>query len=339
MNLVAPADGATGVAIGANVTVTFSEALAPATVDENTFVLLDDLNQPVAAVVSYNSGTNTATLNPSAALAESAVYTAQVLGGAGGVTDLAGNPLASTYTWSFTTAAPSGDTTPPVVSSVSPTSDATDVSTGTAVTVTFDEAMESSTISGSTYELRNSSNQLVTATVAYNGTTNTATLTPAAALANSATYTARVIGGTGGVTDVAGNALASTYTWSFTTAAAGSSGANSLWGGAVTPAILADSDTSAVELGVKFQSDVDGYITALRFYKSSTNTGTHVGNLWTSGGTLLASVTFTNETASGWQEMPLPTPVAITAGTTYVASYHATGGALLGRFGLLHFRL
>ena len=326
VNSVAPADGSTSVAIGANVTVVFNEVMDDATIDAGTFELLDDLNQPVNAVVSYDSGTNAATLNPSAALAESAVYTAQVLGGTSGVTDLAGNPLASTYTWSFTTAAPSGDTTPPVVSSVSPTSDATNVGTGTAVTVTFDEAMESSTISGSTYELRNSSNQLVSATVAYNGTTNTATLTPSAALGNSSTYTARVIGGTGGVTDVAGNALASTYTWSFTTAAAGSSGANSLWGGAVIPAILADSDTSAVELGVKFQSTVGGYITALRFYKSATNTGTHVGNLWNTGGTLLASVTFTNETASGWQEMALPTPVAITANTTYVASYHTNVG-------------
>ena len=81
-----------------------------------------------------------------------------------------------------------------------------------------------------------------------------------------------------------------------------------------------------MELGLKFQSDVDGHVTALRFYKSATNTGTHVGNLWTAAGLLLSSVTFTNETASGWQEMALPTPVAITAGTTYVASYHAPVG-------------
>ncbi len=102
--------------------------------------------------------------------------------------------------------------------------------------------------------------------------------------------------------------------------------ASSIWDDTFIPTILSDSDTSAVELGVKFQSDVDGYITGLRFYKSAANTGTHVGNLWTAGGTLLASVTFTNETASGWQEMALPTPVAITANTTYVASYHTNVG-------------
>ena len=102
--------------------------------------------------------------------------------------------------------------------------------------------------------------------------------------------------------------------------------ASTLWDNTFTPAITADSDTNAVELGVKFQSTLDGYITGFRFYKSSTNTGTHVGSLWTAGGTLLSSVTFANETASGWQEMDLPEPVAITAGTTYVASYHTNVG-------------
>ncbi len=119
--------------------------------------------------------------------------------------------------------------------------------------------------------------------------------------------------------------LRPTYSWSFTTAAAGSS-SYSLWSNTATPAILSDSDTGAVELGVKFQSSAAGYITALRFYKSSANTGTHVGNLWSAAGTLLASVTFSGETASGWQQMNLATPVAITANTTYVASYHTNVG-------------
>jgi len=57
----------------------------------------------------------------------------------------------------------------------------------------------------------------------------------------------------------------------------------------------------AVELGVKFWSDVNGSITGIRFYKASTNTDTHVANLWTSSGTLLTTAMFTGETASGWQ--------------------------------------
>jgi hypothetical protein len=100
----------------------------------------------------------------------------------------------------------------------------------------------------------------------------------------------------------------------------------SLWSGTTTPAVPADPDASPIELGVKFQADVAGYITGLRFYKGATNTGPHVGSLWTSTGTLLGNVTFTGETGSGWQEVSLSTPVAITANTTYVASYHTTAG-------------
>ena len=100
----------------------------------------------------------------------------------------------------------------------------------------------------------------------------------------------------------------------------------SLWNNATTPAVVSASDPDAVELGVKFRADTDGVITGLRFYKEAGNTGPHVGNLWTVSGTLLASVTFTNESTSGWQQVSLP-PVAITAGTTYVVSYHTMVGA------------
>jgi hypothetical protein len=86
------------------------------------------------------------------------------------------------------------------------------------------------------------------------------------------------------------------------------------------------SATPAVELGVKFRTDVAGYVTGIRFYKASTNTGTHVGSLWTTSGTRLANVTFANETASGWQQADFGAPVAVEAGTTYVASYHAPVG-------------
>ena len=62
------------------------------------------------------------------------------------------------------------------------------------------------------------------------------------------------------------------------------------------------------------------------FYKGSGNTGIHVGSLWTSTGTKLASVTFTTETATGWQYQAFASPVAITANTTYVVSYYAPVG-------------
>src|SRR5262249_6038998 len=71
---------------------------------------------------------------------------------------------------------------------------------------------------------------------------------------------------------------------------------------------------------------MNGLITAIRFYKGVGNTGTHIGHLWTSTGQLLASATFTSETATGWQQVSFPTPVAVTAGTIYIASYFAPNG-------------
>ncbi len=81
-----------------------------------------------------------------------------------------------------------------------------------------------------------------------------------------------------------------------------------------------------VELGVKFTTDTAGFVSGVRFYKSALNTGVHSGSLWSSDGTLLANATFTGETASGWQQVSFSPPVAVTAGTTYVASYHTTAG-------------
>ncbi len=97
--------------------------------------------------------------------------------------------------------------------------------------------------------------------------------------------------------------------------------------GTTAPAIADSGDPGAnVELGMKFNSDKAGWVTGVRYFKSAANTGVHTGTLWTAGGTPLATVTFANETASGWQQASFSTPVAITAGTTYVVSYHTTTG-------------
>ena len=100
----------------------------------------------------------------------------------------------------------------------------------------------------------------------------------------------------------------------------------SIWNDDTTPSIAAWDDSQAVTLGMKFQSDTNGFVTGIRFYKGAENTPPHVGNLWTADGTLLASVTFANETASGWQQASFSTPVSIVAGTTYIVSYHTTVG-------------
>ncbi len=74
------------------------------------------------------------------------------------------------------------------------------------------------------------------------------------------------------------------------------------------------------ELGMKFRSAKAGNITAIRHFKAVSDTGTHVGRIWSSTGTLLASVTFTGESASGWQQQALTTPLSVTANTTYIVS-------------------
>ena len=100
----------------------------------------------------------------------------------------------------------------------------------------------------------------------------------------------------------------------------------SLFSPTSTPSVITNNDPNAVELGFKFTSSQAGQITGIEFYKGPQNTGTHVADLWSATGTLLATATFTGETASGWQQVNFATPVPITAGTTYVASYHTNVG-------------
>ncbi len=218
------------------------------------------------------------------------------------------------------------DTTPPTVVSHSPSAGASGVSQADSVTATFSEDMNSGTVGTGTFELRGPGSTLVAATVTYNGASRIATLDPSSNLLASTIYTATVKGEAAGVKDAGGNAMVSDFTWSFTTEAAPCSTSPCSGFSSSTPANPSASDPNAVELGVKFRSDLGGFITGIRFYKGSGNTGTHIGKLWTASGTQLATATFSSETASGWQQVSFGAPVAITPNTVYVASYHAPNG-------------
>jgi hypothetical protein len=217
------------------------------------------------------------------------------------------------------------DTSSPTVRGVSPTYGASGVSTVPQVSAAFSELMDPASLTNDTFELRDPANTLVPAAVTYNTTAQKATLEPTVPLTSSTNYTATIKSGANGVKDLAGNPLSSDFSWPFSTIAV-SSGSYSLWPGSAVPGLVDSGPDSAVELGVKFSSDISGYITGIRFYKANTNTGTHIGNLWTNSGILLATAPFTSENASGWQQVNFPDSVPISVNTVYVASYHTTAG-------------
>jgi len=257
-----PANGDTGVAIGANVTATFSEAMKSSTITTATFTLTGPGTTPVLGAVSY-AGT-TATFNPTNNLAGNTTYTATITTG---VKDLAGNPLAVTKTWTFRTSA-TQDVTPPTVLSTVPANNDQNVSIGTTVTATFSEAMNSSTITALTFTLSGPGITPVSGTVAYLGTT--ATFTPDDILARNTIFTATI---TTGVKDLAGNSMAVTKIWTFETGAPagpapvtlGAAGAfNILAGSAVTNTDTISNPTSIEGLvGVYPGSAVSGLPNAL----------------------------------------------------------------------------
>jgi hypothetical protein len=204
VSFTVPAIGATGVAINQKIAVTFSEAMDPLTITTATFTLKQGTTA-VTGTVSYVGVT--ATFTPATGLAPLTVYTATITTGA---KDPAGNALAADFVWSFTTGETT-DTTPPTVSSTVPADVATDVATNQNIAAVFSKAMDPLTISTATFTLKQGTTA-VTGTVSYVGVT--AIFTPATGLAPLTTYTATI---TTGARDLAGNALATAFVWSFTT--------------------------------------------------------------------------------------------------------------------------
>jgi O-glycosyl hydrolase len=204
---VTPANMSTGVAVNnATVTATFSVAMNSSTISASSFTLTSQ-NGAVAGSVSYNAANSTATFTPTNALAYSTTYTATITTAA---QNTSGTALASNYTWSFTTASAPA----PMVTAITPANASNGVLITAAITATFNEAMNSSTITGSTFTLTPQGGSAVPSSVTYDSTSMTATLTPTSPLNYNTTYTATI---TTGVAASNGSALASNYTWTFTT--------------------------------------------------------------------------------------------------------------------------
>ena len=206
-----PADLQTNVAINSTVAATFSEPMNPLPITPASFTVTGPGSTLVAGTVTY-VGT-TATFTPDSPLALDTVYTATITTTA---TDLAGNALASNFTWTFTTGE-TQDLIAPTVTSTNPANLQTNVALNKTVAATFSEAMDPLTITNTTFTLTAPGNILVAGTVTYDALSNTATFAPSGLLDPSAIYTATILGGLSGVKDLAGNALASDFTWTFTT--------------------------------------------------------------------------------------------------------------------------
>ncbi|AEV84010.1 hypothetical protein ACWT_2988 [Actinoplanes sp. SE50] len=207
-------------------------------------------------------------------------------------------------------------TTPPKVTVKSPADGDVGVARNAVVTATFDHDIDPATIA---FTLT-AGGVNVPAKVAYDDTTRRATLQPDSALAASTAFTASVK-----ATDLWGNAMTGATTWSFTTGT-GVSCPCTVFSPSSTPDVESAGEAASLELGMRFTSAIDGYVTGVKFYKGDRNTGTHTGTLWSATGQQLATGTFTTESGSGWQTLKFATPVAIDAGTPYVVSYHTTVG-------------
>ena len=124
------------------------------------------------------------------------------------------------------------------------------------------------------------------------------------------------------VTDTTNSSL--TTTQSVNVSSPPPPGPQSIWGTSYPATVNAKYQGQrgqTFDLGVQFEASVAGNVTGVLFYKQPKTRGTNVGHLWSSSGTLLASVTFSNETGSGWQEANFASPVSISANTFYTISY------------------
>jgi methionine-rich copper-binding protein CopC len=192
--------------VASPIKVTFSEAVD---VDSDVFELLDSAGNDIACdPPDFDPATNTATFVPLAHLEESETYTATVKE----AEDADGNAMTRPVTWKFTTAA--ADTTAPAVTARTPADGATGVSPATpGITATFSEAVQAATLD---FKLLDPGGALVPSAVTLNPAATTATLAPAAALGSAKTYTVQLRG----ARDLAGNVMAGTAMWSFTTGSA-----------------------------------------------------------------------------------------------------------------------
>ncbi|HEY9291411.1 MAG TPA: DUF4082 domain-containing protein, partial [Microlunatus sp.] len=211
------------------------------------------------------------------------------------------------------------DENPPRIVDSAPAPGVNSVNVSEPLTLTFGSAVSASSID---LELRTADGTAVSGSTSYDPDAQTVTFSPSSDLERQTTYTLTLTA----AVNSEGVPLAEPVAISFTTIGPAGSYPTSIWDSAAKPSLIANTDTSPVELGLRFTSDTDGTISALRYYKAPGSPGAHVGHLWSTSGQLLATVAFGGETLSGWQQAPLSTPVEINADTVYTVSYYCPNG-------------
>lgn len=205
-----PPNLALSVPTNQKIIASFSEGMDSTTITGSTFTLTGPGLTPVAGAVTYSTIGAIATFTPASPLAAGVLFTATITTGA---QDLAGNPLAIAYVWTFTTGM-GPDGTAPTVTSTTPANGATLVSQNASINSTFSKAMDPATLSSATFTVIGPGAISIAGKITYDMTSQIATFTPASALAASSLFTATI---TTGAKDLEGNPLAANHSWSFTT--------------------------------------------------------------------------------------------------------------------------
>jgi len=255
-------------------------------------------DQAVNGSVSYDSTTKIVTFTPTTGYSGAASFRYTVSDGKGGT---------ATATVSLTVTTPTN--TAPTATNDSGYTTTRDTALSLASTTLLandnDPDGDPLSITGA--------DQAVNGSVSYNSTTKMVTFTPTTGYTGAASFRYTISDGRGGTSSA-------TVSFSITAPASPVSLLNN-----GTPSQPSVDDPSGVELGMRFTVSAAGTITGIKYYKGINDTGTHTGSIWTSGGTLLTSGTFVNETASGWQTLTFAQPLTVAAGTTLVVSYHSNG--------------
>jgi hypothetical protein len=259
-------NGASNVAINTKAGATFSEAMDPLTITNTSFTLKQtDSGAAVAGNTSY-SGVN-AVFAPTNELMANTQYTATITTVA---SDLAGNPMASNYLWSWRTALAADATAPRVTDTIN-ADGATNVAVNTRVGATFSEALNPQSVTNISFSLKQKLNgAAVAGTTSYSGVD--AVFIPLTGLLPGTEYTATVKGGTTGVEDLAANALAADYTWSWTTTAGADTTAPRVV--LVNPVELAPSVAVTTSVNATFNEAMDPLTITTANFKVAGVTGT-----------------------------------------------------------------